>query len=780
MLPQLPTLDKLAQLSLEEWWALVGNELTALLQSRQWAQAQVGRLEGLESEVDQLQNVLQSVASELESGHQQAQMMQRRTAAAEHSLKKAELRVRSAELRAQSAESELAQLRKAHTQQTKHQGSPWKSPGLKSSSPRVSRLPGFEPRLLEPEELAWDSSSDVPPSASSPFVGHDDTSSEAQAAPKEAYSESGASSQVESAGGSHGAQVKKSKGSAQMQAGSNRGSPQGSGLQRGESGWGCAASAARRGVAKGLNTATAHPLHPKTLPDPRFNSPARSLPPHLRSYRNFTQTALLAMNSSHPEEVLPESLDQIPALGRRIPARRSSSMIRGSKPPKERGLTKPRPASVQPVLRQSCVPRTALAAGKSTPRGTYGMDSAFLAAKQQYEEQTAGSSQGDLTEHDRTQNWLKNLTTNKAKQASDPKRVDQLVGELQRLMQKNGLDMPLQKSGPCQYRLGSCKLSLKVGSNRLLVRRGTFWLSLPMVHVAPTTKATRVHPAAAAPSSATVAALQPIVQGDASQPMTPVATSTPNATATPVATKTPVATTTPAPTPVTIVTSGSLCSETYPSVPFGYVDSTGAKTAALTFDDGPDGDGHTDAVLDALKAAGVKATFFVNANNYCDVTTAPCKATLARISAEGHTVADHMYDHPHLDTLTNAQIATEFSSVNADVGQAMTMYRMPYGEPFQDPSTPMCGPGNTPCGAAEIARVASVTTQFGVHVGWTFDGEDYNCADNSACVTAAYSPFYNSGSTGVILHHSVYGGTASALPAELTLAKSNGHTHKAH
>ena len=40
--------------------------------------------------------------------------MQRRTAAAEHLLKKAELRVRSAELRAQSAESELLQLRKLH------------------------------------------------------------------------------------------------------------------------------------------------------------------------------------------------------------------------------------------------------------------------------------------------------------------------------------------------------------------------------------------------------------------------------------------------------------------------------------------------------------------------------------------------------------------------------------------------------------------------------------------------------------------------------------------
>ncbi len=132
-------------------------------------------------------------------------------------------------------------------QQAKHQGFPWKSPGLKASSPRVSRLPGFEPRLLEPEELAWDSSSDVPASSSSPFGGHDGTSSEARAAPKEADSESGAE---ESAKGSPGGQVKKSKGSAQKQAESSRGLTQGSGVQRGEGGRGCAALTARRGVAK--------------------------------------------------------------------------------------------------------------------------------------------------------------------------------------------------------------------------------------------------------------------------------------------------------------------------------------------------------------------------------------------------------------------------------------------------------------------------------------------------------------------------------------------------
>ena len=40
---------------------------------------QVGRLEGLESEVDQLQHVLQSVAAELESGHQTAQVWEQNT-----------------------------------------------------------------------------------------------------------------------------------------------------------------------------------------------------------------------------------------------------------------------------------------------------------------------------------------------------------------------------------------------------------------------------------------------------------------------------------------------------------------------------------------------------------------------------------------------------------------------------------------------------------------------------------------------------------------------------
>ena len=124
------------------------------------------------------------------------------------------------------------------------------------------------------------------------------------------------------------------------------------------------------------------------------------------------------------------------------------------------------------VCRQSCIPTAAVSSARTAARVTYGMDSGFASAKQQYEEQTAGNSPDSMTEHDRTQSWLKGLTMNTAKQAADPKRVERLVSRFQQLMQDNGLEVPLERVGPCQYKLGSHKLSLKVGSNKLLVRCG--------------------------------------------------------------------------------------------------------------------------------------------------------------------------------------------------------------------------------------------------------------------------------------------------------------------
>src|ERR671932_1527854 len=70
-----------------------------------------------------------------------------------------------------------------------------------------------------------------------------------------------------------------------------------------------------------------------------------------------------------------------------------------------------------------------------------------------------------------------------------------------------------------------------------------------------------------------------------------------------------------------------------------------AAGAALTFDDGPDPDG-TPAVLDALDAAGVKATFFLVGEQLMR------HHALAReIAARGHELALHGFEHVEHDGL---------------------------------------------------------------------------------------------------------------------------------
>jgi peptidoglycan-N-acetylglucosamine deacetylase len=62
---------------------------------------------------------------------------------------------------------------------------------------------------------------------------------------------------------------------------------------------------------------------------------------------------------------------------------------------------------------------------------------------------------------------------------------------------------------------------------------------------------------------------------------------------------------------------------------------------ALTFDDGPNA--YTQEVLDALKANGVKATFFIVGR-----MAVAHPEILARIAAEGHLLGNHSATHPFL------------------------------------------------------------------------------------------------------------------------------------
>jgi peptidoglycan/xylan/chitin deacetylase (PgdA/CDA1 family) len=108
---------------------------------------------------------------------------------------------------------------------------------------------------------------------------------------------------------------------------------------------------------------------------------------------------------------------------------------------------------------------------------------------------------------------------------------------------------------------------------------------------------------------------------------------------------------------------------------------------ALTFDDGPDPDA-TPAVLDALDAAGVKATFFVVGEQLMK-HHALAREALAR----GHELGLHGFEHIRYDLLPGGMagddVARGIGTFEAAVGRRPRFFRPPYGL-FNEPSYRAC------------------------------------------------------------------------------------------
>jgi peptidoglycan/xylan/chitin deacetylase (PgdA/CDA1 family) len=75
--------------------------------------------------------------------------------------------------------------------------------------------------------------------------------------------------------------------------------------------------------------------------------------------------------------------------------------------------------------------------------------------------------------------------------------------------------------------------------------------------------------------------------------------------------------------------------------PYGSVitSCTAPGTVALTFDDGPYI--YTETLLDKLDAAGFRATFFQNGQNWDSIYN--YNSTLKRMISDGHQIASHTY-----------------------------------------------------------------------------------------------------------------------------------------
>jgi peptidoglycan/xylan/chitin deacetylase (PgdA/CDA1 family) len=161
----------------------------------------------------------------------------------------------------------------------------------------------------------------------------------------------------------------------------------------------------------------------------------------------------------------------------------------------------------------------------------------------------------------------------------------------------------------------------------------------------------------------------------------------------------------------------------------------------LTFDDGPSG--YTPAVLDALRAYGAKATFFVLG---AQVSANPGLAQ--RIANEGHDVENHSWSHPALTGLSNDGIAGQLGAttdiIGQVTGQSARCMRPPYG--------------------ATDGRVASIAANQGLtQILWNVDPSDFQTPGAGAIAARVLGSVFDGAV--VLLHDG--GGNRSQTAAAL-------------
>jgi peptidoglycan-N-acetylglucosamine deacetylase len=117
-------------------------------------------------------------------------------------------------------------------------------------------------------------------------------------------------------------------------------------------------------------------------------------------------------------------------------------------------------------------------------------------------------------------------------------------------------------------------------------------------------------------------------------------------------------------------------------------DADGPPRVAMTFDDGPDEDA-TPAVLDALEAAGIRATFFIVGEQLMRH-----HAIARRTALAGHELALHGFAHPRHKELfppeARDEVARGVGAFEAVAGRKPRFFRPPYGQ-FSEHSYKACG-----------------------------------------------------------------------------------------
>jgi peptidoglycan/xylan/chitin deacetylase (PgdA/CDA1 family) len=167
---------------------------------------------------------------------------------------------------------------------------------------------------------------------------------------------------------------------------------------------------------------------------------------------------------------------------------------------------------------------------------------------------------------------------------------------------------------------------------------------------------------------------------------------------------------------------------------------------AITFDDGPHAT-RTPRVLEILKAAGVRATFFEIGRN------ASAHPEISRqVRAAGHSVGSHTFSHADLPKVTEAHAEAEVESGEASVALALGV--TPRDLPFF----------RFPYGAKTLPEQAFVSRRGNSTFFWNMDSEDWRVRDPHRLFVNVLQQIDHEHAHGVILFHDIHEQTVIVLP----------------
>ncbi len=177
------------------------------------------------------------------------------------------------------------------------------------------------------------------------------------------------------------------------------------------------------------------------------------------------------------------------------------------------------------------------------------------------------------------------------------------------------------------------------------------------------------------------------------------------------------------------------------------VDCAVTKCIAITFDDGPGP--YTEKLLDELKAAKVKATFFTVGNQ-----VARHPEIVKREVQEGHAVGNHSWNHPQLTKVSKGEVARQLNKTSDAIfnasGKRPELFRPPYG-----------------------AWSKKIDSHGMAVIMWDVDTEDWKNR-NAAITTKRALEGAHPGA--IILFHDIHPSTVEAIPGIIAKLQQQGYT----